>query len=310
MTRRTNHPGARRATRASRRGFTALELMMATAIGAVVLLAAMGVFGMMERMDRFQSDRFREASDTAFAHTIVRRAMQTMVAKAPIDSAEMIERSTGISRDEARPREERPDDGNNALRDEMAKRFNPMLHGLQGQYKDDRGKNEPLTLDGFGRVIFPKSMFVLEPSGVLTTSNANAPSRLELTMLAQPAPGAPASALFVRGAFEVEPRRKGWALVYRPILPEGEPIDLLDGVMALEWQVLVRGDEAGKSLFTRNALGRGQPENDDKGGVWKAAISAETPAEFPKAIRLRALLSTGRSIDWLFEPSITTGGVQ
>src|SRR5690606_7998525 len=67
--------------RAARRGFTALELMMATAIGAVVLLAALGVFGMMERMDRFHAQRFRESSDLVFAHTVLERAMQTLVAK-------------------------------------------------------------------------------------------------------------------------------------------------------------------------------------------------------------------------------------
>ena len=217
-----------------------------------------------------------------------------------------------MSQDNLRPRESRPDDGNDALRREMAQRRNiPMLDGMRGEFREDR--SEPgRVIDDLGRVIFPKSMFVLEPSGVLTSSSADAPSRLELTMLAQPAPGAPGSALFVRGAFEVEPRRGGWALLYRPIAPEGEPIELLDGVVALEWQVLVRGVEAGKSMFARTELrrsGRGEdPPNDDSGGEWRDALSAETPVEFPKAVRLRALLATGRYIDWLFEPSITTGG--
>ena len=310
MTRRPAHPGVSRA-RGSRAGFTALELMMATAVGAVVLLAALGVFGMMERMDRFHSARFQESADTVFAHTVVRRAMQTLVAKAPIDGGAELERATGFGRENLRPREERQDDGNDELRREMARRGNiPMLHGLRGEYRDDR-EEEGQTLDNLGRVIFPKSMLVLEPSGVLTTSSAHAPSRLEVTMLA--AGAAPPSALFVRGAFEVEPRGRGWALLYRPIAPEGDPIELLDGVLALEWQVVERGVEAGKSMFTRTDLRRTAqtpaPE-DDTGGVWRSELSAETPADFPKAVRLRALLSTGRSIDWLFEPSITTGGQQ
>lgn len=289
----------------SRRGFTALELMMATAIGAVVLLAALGVFGMMERMDRFHAARFRESSDQVFAHIVLQRAMQTLVAKAERDPERMIERATGSNIDDEglEDEEERePDDGNEELRREQARRaIIPGLHGVRGELKEqEKGR----VVDEFGREVRERPMFVLEPAGVLSADNRAAPRRMEVTMLAQPVPGAPRSALFVRGAFEAVPTGAGWALVYVPVLPEGEPVTLLEGIRDMRWELLVPGRDSSGGLLDRR-----DEDNLDKGGVRVGELNANVARQFPKAVRFIALLSTGQTVDWLFEPSVTTAGV-
>lgn len=287
----------RRVATPVRRGFTALELMMATAVGAVVLLAALGVFGMMERMDRFHSARFRESSDQVFAHIVLQRAMQTLVAKAERDPERMIERATGGNIDD-----EGLEDEGDAFREEQARRvIIPGLHGARGELKE---KDEGRVIDEFGREVMERPMFLLEPAGVLSADNRAAPRRMEVTMLAQPVPGAPRSAMFVRGAFEAVPRDRGWALVYVPVLPEGEPVTLLEGIRDMRWELLVPGrDSSGGLLDRRNE------ENLDKGGVRVGELRANVSRQFPKAIRFIALLSTGQTVDWLFEPSVTTAGV-
>ena len=289
----------------SRRGFTALELMMATAIGAVVLLAALGVFGMMERMDRFHAARFRESSDQVFAHIVLQRAMQTLVAKAERDPERMIERATGSNIDDEglEDEEERePDDGNEELRREQARRaIIPGLHGVRGELKEqEKGR----VVDEFGREVRERPMFVLEPAGVLSADTRAAPRRMEVTMLAQPVPGAPRSALFVRGAFEAVPTGTGWALVYVPVLPEGEPVTLLEGIRDMRWELLVPGRDSSGGLLDRR-----DEDNLDKGGVRVGELNANVARQFPKAVRFIALLSTGQTVDWLFEPSVTTAGV-
>jgi prepilin-type N-terminal cleavage/methylation domain-containing protein len=287
----------------NRRGFTALELMMATAIGAVVLMAALGVFGMMERLDRFHAQRFRESSDQVFAHTVLERAMQTLVAQAEADPERIIEGSTGINPDDAELETPRgPDDGNAELR--RAQREGAVIPGLHGQHGEFKVQPKGKVFDEFNREIKARPMFVLEAAGVLASDNSAAPRRLEVTMLAQPAPGAPKTPLFVRGAFEAVPVNKGWALVYVPIAPAGEPITLLEGIRDMRWELLVRGQSSSSGMLKAR-----DEEDMDKGGVRVAELNANVARQFPKAIRFLALLSTGQTVDWMFEPSVTTAGV-
>ena len=278
--------------------------MMATAVGAVVLLAALGVFGMMERMDRFHAARFRESSDQVFAHLVLERAMQTLVAKAERDPERIIERSTGrnIDDDLLEDEETGQNEANDEFRREQARRvIIPGLHGVRGEFKEqDKGR----VIDEFGREVLERPMFVLEPAGVLSADNRAAPRRMEVTMLAQPVPGAPRSALFVRGAFEAVPTGGGWALVYVPVLPEGEPVTLLEGIRDMRWELLVPGGDSSGGLLERR-----DEDNLDKGGVRVGELRANVSRQFPKAVRFIALLSTGQTVDWLFEPSVTTAGV-
>lgn len=278
----------------TRRGFTALELMMATAVGAVVLLAALGVFGMMERMDRYHGQRFRESSDRVFAHTVLSRAMQTLVAKAEDPSAELIRRSTGLDADDAALEQDAAEDA------ERSGTTIPGLHGTRGQYKE---RPEARKVDRFGRTVGDRPMFVLEPAGA--SGAVNAPRRMEVTLLAQPAPSAPKSAMFVRGAFEAVPAERGWTLVYVPIAPAGEPVALLEGIRDMRWELLVRGESSRQGTLFKNR----EPEDLDAGGEMVGELNANVARQFPKAVRFIALLSTGQTVDWMFEPSITTAGL-
>jgi prepilin-type N-terminal cleavage/methylation domain-containing protein len=286
----------------ARRGFTALELLMAATIGSVVLLAALGVFGMMERMDRFHAARFRESSDQVFAHTTLLRAMQTLVAKAEADAASVTREATGLDPEDENPEYDPgssgPKDGNEGLRRAQAE-------AMKRQAERRDGPTGARTVDASGREIRQRPMFVLEPAGALGVSDQTAPRRLEVTMLAQPTPLAPRSAGFVRGAFEAVPRGRGWALVYRPMAPEGEPILLLDGIRDMRWEALVPGEGSGRRM-----LGASKDEGEaEKGGELVDQLFANVPRRFPKAVRFIAVLSTGQTVDWMFEPSVTTAGI-
>ena len=109
--------------------------------------------------------------------------------------------------------------------------------------------------------------------------------------------------LYARGAFEAVPTGTGWALVYVPVLPEGEPVTLLEGIRDMRWELLVRGRDSSGGLLDRR-----DEENLDKGGVRVGELNANVARQFPKAVRFIALLSTGQTVDWLFEPSVTTAG--
>jgi hypothetical protein len=71
--------GAGRVCGLGRRAFTVLETLLASAIGAVVLLVAVGVFGSVDRTDRGTSLRFAQTEAMARTHLVMDRALSNLV---------------------------------------------------------------------------------------------------------------------------------------------------------------------------------------------------------------------------------------
>lgn len=68
---------ARRAP--SRPGFTLIELVVAMALGAIVVTSTFAIFGMIDRADKLQSRRLDRAQELAIAHLVMSRAFTTLL---------------------------------------------------------------------------------------------------------------------------------------------------------------------------------------------------------------------------------------
>ncbi len=65
--------------RASRRGFTLLEVMLAAVLGALVVAASLALFTMMDRARKLQNDRLETNTELAFAHKILQQSFRTLL---------------------------------------------------------------------------------------------------------------------------------------------------------------------------------------------------------------------------------------
>ncbi|MBL8876995.1 MAG: prepilin-type N-terminal cleavage/methylation domain-containing protein [Phycisphaerae bacterium] len=63
----------------TRRGFTLLEVVLATALGAMVILVCLALLRSMERLERPLAVRQQELADLHRARTVIQRAMSTLV---------------------------------------------------------------------------------------------------------------------------------------------------------------------------------------------------------------------------------------
>lgn len=255
----------------ARHGFTALELTLAVSLSSVVLLAAIGTLGYLQRADRNLGVRFEERSDLAMVHATVRRAMQSLVAKPEPPP------STSATPVNAAPSDE-PEafsDPEEALKQKDVDEFNAFL-------KSSRGEVERVERD----------RFILE-SLVAGRTDDSAPRRLELVLLRPPITGEAPTTPTVRGAFEVRPELDGYGLYWIPIIPAGAPVRLMGGIESIGWR----------------ALARDQAENrfEAKSGAWRTMMKSRTPGQFPKAVQLTLRTIEGVEADWIFEPAISMG---
>jgi hypothetical protein len=91
----------------------------------------------------------------------------------------------------------------------------------------------------------------------------------------------------IRGVFELLYLDDGFALVYTPIEPFGEPHMLGRGFVDLVWEILPR--EAGED-------------------GWQQVGAAYLEKQYPSAVRLRLRTVGGTTADWLFETIVLTEG--
>lgn len=249
--------------RRTARGFTLLEVMIASALGSVLLLAALGMMGFIRNTDLRLAKRFDDVTDLTILHGAVRRAMQSMVA-APGTGNQNNSPQTQAAR-----ANESPEDRARREREETLRR--------------SRGEEEQRR----------KPRFLLEPQ-IKGQSGADAPRRLELVLLDQPTAGPAPTAASIRGAFELRPEIDGLAIVWTPITPRGTSIKLAGGIRDVRWA----------------AMARDEIENrfDRKSSAWRRDLAAVHLGEFPKALSLEIETNRGTTVQWLFEPAVTTGG--
>jgi prepilin-type N-terminal cleavage/methylation domain-containing protein len=249
----------------SRRGFTLLEMVIASALAGVVLLAGFGVLGFIRSADRQLSTRFEEANELGILHETVRRALQTLVA-APEPTV-----VSAAAPEPADPREAEAEKERKKANEDAQKEFSGTAY--------EAPEHEP-----------PR--FLLEPQIGGRVAEGD-PRRLEVVLLDQPAPGPARISPTVRGAFELRPELKAFALIWAPINPPGEPVKLAGDIAQLRWSALSRDPVANRY--------------EAKSGAWRDDMAALHPKDYPKAIRLQIVTASGREVDWLFEPAITTG---
>lgn len=249
-----------------RRGFTALEVMLAAAVSTVVLVAALGLMAWIDRAVVRISQRAESEQELGLLHQSVRRAMQTLVVEQP--------------------------DGAPARRG-LAPRAGDVSTGRPDGEADPEAGGEGAPIDAAGEPVrTERPRFLLEPQ-IPGRTDEWSPRRLEMVLLEQPAPGAPAWAGTVRGAFELRPTPWGTHLVWQSIVPEGPPVVLAEHVEAVQWTALTK--EVVAKRFEKGSL------------AWRSDLAASTRAEAPKALRLVLRTEAGVEVDWLFELAVTSG---
>jgi hypothetical protein len=185
-----------------------LEMMLATALSSMVLIAAFGLFTFMRVADDRLSDRFESIAEHSRAHSVLRRAMRSVVvAPEPADIEAELRR---------RLREQNEGEGGaNISVDRLSPEQRDALLGPPrfslGPLQTDPGR-EP------------------DPSG---------PWRLELTLTSSPILSETGAGP-VRGAFDKVAAAEGWRLQWTPIEPEGDPTILATDLRDVFWAVLVR----------------------------------------------------------------------
>jgi len=165
----------RRARATSRRGFTLLETVLALALGSLVLLGAIAVFGVMARTEAGMGRRYERVGEMAAAQFTLRRAMLTFV-MAPNDSVE------------------RDEDGNRVRETQPARSQSIAGPGEEPTEEDV----EALEQDD-GEDLPPRDRIILEADpvaraqaqawGLLRGADANAsPQRFEVVLMSAPLP--------------------------------------------------------------------------------------------------------------------------
>ncbi len=254
-----------------RGGFTLLEMMLATVVGAVVILAAVGTLGLVQRTEQRLSEGYDDVVELARVQGTLRRAMQSFVAANPAGQTGV---GAGADQDDDADADDDDDD------DDPADDDAPL------DDQDDDDEDERAGADG-GAPSGPRPMLDIGPLDPETDEDVHvgdAEWRLEATFSGAPlGPVDPASGE-VRGAFELIRREPGdWIIVWTSLEPAEEPVILAEG---LEYAML--------AALTRDNL-------------WTDRLEARSMEDFPRAIRVAIMTRSGRTADWLLEPGVTLG---
>ncbi len=191
-----------------RPGFTALEVLIATAVSVIVIGGAMALMGFLDRMSRINEQRFNDVVELGVMHETIRRAMQTLVAETPAD--------TPLGGD---PPPTEADEAKAAIAEREASE------------RERESEEEPVEVS--------RPRFILSPQ-IPGSVNPGDPRRLEIVVLEQPAPSDTALSPTVRGVFELTPRIDGLAFQWRSIDPPGLPVILATRIRELRWTALAK----------------------------------------------------------------------
>jgi len=203
MSRSAAHNSGGRAAR--RRAFTLLEMVLATALSSMVMIAAFGMFGFIRLTDQRLSERFEAVAEDARAHATLRRAMRSIVA-AP-EPADLEAELRRRQREQAARGDEV---GVSRLTDEARAR-------LLGTPRFSLGPLDPEQDE----------------------DDSSGPWRLGLTLTSSPILAESEGGGLVRGAFDKVRTTSGWRLQWTPIDPPGDPTVLADDLRDVFWASLV-----------------------------------------------------------------------
>jgi prepilin-type N-terminal cleavage/methylation domain-containing protein len=278
-----------------RHGLTLVELMLALALGTIVLGIVLSLLRMLVVVDQRGLSRFEQTVDLTIAHRAIGRSLQSLVAAPPDvplapeplpahagDLEEQIDEALVTGAQQIEGDSALVDAADTGPRDTIA-RFEIFLEEF----------NDGIDLPRFEIVTTnPPTNPTLDPLLDDSYDRAYAEA-LGLTL--EEAQIAALERSFTgayRGAFEVRPilddagQPVEWVLQYAPMSPPSRPVVLIRNVEAMFWQALPAA-----SL----------------GSEWSDVWVAWEPGDYPIAVRLAIALTDGTTIDWVFETSVSVG---
>lgn len=264
----------------TRPGFTLLEVMLALALGALVMASALSVFVIVFMSQSRVSARLDDSFELAMSQQVVRRAMGSLLAARPKDPERLPLESDDASED---PDSEDPNAADEALAEEdPAGGLAELVQSLTG--------DEELALELAAAEDNTRPNFEL----YFDDSTGSLRQILEVKVMESPVPtgrdtGVQATLdhfLPVRGVFEVLPDgENGFSLSWRAIEPPGPSFTLARRLARVEWYILPRSIH---------------------GSGWADVHAAYLQEYYPVAVRLVVWTINGTHTDWLFDTAVTT----
>lgn len=256
-----------------RRGFTVIELVVAIALSAIVVMSAMSVMFFLTSSEERLATRFDDQEELIVTQTVVRRAMGSLIASKPKDP----DPRGAVSKD----REAGEEGGMEAEGEAQADELTDLIASVTGDEalaaslmagaEADR-PNFELYFDEMDGMVLPALEVKVMESPVPPPSDAWEAS--EVLGVEQFLP--------VRGVFETLVLEDGLALQWRPISPPAAPTLLIRGLAAIEWYCL--------------------PHKED----WVDVYAAYLQRSFPAGVRLVMWTNNGTHVDWFFDTATTT----
>lgn len=253
------------------RGFTVIELVVAIALSAIVVMSAMSVMFFLTSSEERLSKRFDDQEALIVTQTVVRRAMGSLIAAKPQEPGPRGGAGTVRGAGE--------ESGMEAEGEEPADDLTDLIVSVTGDAAlaealtaaSDR-PNFELYFDEVGGMALPALEVKVMESPVPPPSDAWEAS--EVLGVEQFLP--------VRGVFETLVLDDGLALQWRPVNPPAAPTLLIRGLAAIEWYCL--------------------PHKED----WVDVYAAYLQRSFPAGVRLVMWTNNGTHVDWFFDTATTT----
>ncbi|MFI4853546.1 MAG: type II secretion system protein J [Phycisphaerales bacterium JB065] len=277
----------------TRHGFTVLELMVALALSSLVVLSAIGITGMISSSDRVTKNYMNDTANLSQTQFVVRRALQNLVAAKPLPPPGEDDPNAELDADGDFGGEEdlpEADSGSDSILDSL---FGGLDDGLPIELAIADTSKPPNFELYYERVIYPPTgQEISLPRFEIVTSIWPVPRKeIPISQIDDPRQKREELAAkirgTIRGVFELLYLEDGFALVYTPIEPPGDPYILGRRFVDLMWEVL--------------------PKDAGADG-WQTVHACYLEDEYPSAVRLRLRTDTGATADWLFETIVLTEG--
>jgi hypothetical protein len=256
------------------RAFTVIELVTALAMSGFVALAAFSLIALLGRSDAASSQSVNNATNMAITYHGVARAMQRLVAATPIPASDAEALNAANRNDAAQPSEDNAQRARGGVSDDL-----PIESAIADTSQPPFFDLHYISTE-FGNV--PRLELVVETPPVGRQQNDLPTLDQRLAILRAEWLGS------VRGAFELMPTANGWSLIWAPIDPPGQIVELMPGLVQCSWEVL--------------------PRSDKESSAWQQLYSAYLQPDFPVAVRLQFVTADGTEADWLFETATITEG--
>ncbi|MFN0134057.1 MAG: type II secretion system protein J [Phycisphaerales bacterium] len=283
----------------NRRGFTILEVVMASALGTMIVLACLGIMGAMSRTNRLTERRFEQISTLERIHVVMDRTFSSLVMADPsISGLQAIANGNTTPETEG----EQTTTAGATLRPRLmleADSTPSLKTALQRAGTSDLATYTPQRLEVvLDRPPLPKDFAM----GLDDSVQANQGPAVEPVV--QPGP--------VRGVFELRPDRatnvvsqptdaapvQGWTLWWRPLPTDSTGTD--------PWELALDPTEDSDAVPVATGLARCQWTAFAK-RARSSSLSAMQFIDLPAYMEMEVRTLDGMTATWMFEVSWTVG---